>query len=108
MQMLRFGVPILLLFFQFTFGQASGEKMIHGKIVVVSGAVEGVNIVNLVNEKSTTSDSNGDFFILAATMKHKTILLLENELVQANIPCYIPMKENQEQLDDRIIDKKIR
>jgi hypothetical protein len=65
MQMLRFGVPILLLFFQFTFGQASGEKMIHGKIVVVSGAVEGVNIVNLVNEKSTTSDSNGDFFILA-------------------------------------------
>lgn len=63
--MLRFGALLFLLFFQFTFGQASGEKMIHGKIVVASGTVEGVNIVNLVNEKSTTSDSNGDFFILA-------------------------------------------
>lgn len=63
--MLRFGALLFLLFFQVTFGQASGEKMIHGKIVVASGTIEGVNIVNLVNEKSTTSDSNGDFFILA-------------------------------------------
>ena len=63
--MLRFGVPLFLLFFQLTFGQASGEKIIHGKIVVVSGTIEGVNIVNIVNEKSTITDSNGDFFILA-------------------------------------------
>jgi hypothetical protein len=65
MPMLRFGVPLFLLFFQLTFGQASGEKIIHGKIVVVSGTIEGVNIVNIVNEKSTITDSNGDFFILA-------------------------------------------
>lgn len=63
--MLRFGALLILLFFQVTFGQASGEKTIHGKIVVASGTIEGVNIINLVNEKSTTSDSNGDFFILA-------------------------------------------
>lgn len=48
-----------------TFGQTVGEKLIHGKIMTESGSIEGVNIVNLVNEKSTVSDSKGDFFILA-------------------------------------------
>jgi hypothetical protein len=48
-----------------TFCQTNGEKLIHGKIIVPSGNVEGVNIVNLVNEKSTVSDSKGDFYILA-------------------------------------------
>ena len=56
---------VLGLFFQITFGQATGEKLIHGKIILESGSVAGVNIVNLVNEKSAISDSNGDFFILA-------------------------------------------
>lgn len=56
---------LLVLFFQITFGQTTGEKLIHGKIIVESGSVAGVNIVNLVNEKSATSDGNGDFFILA-------------------------------------------
>ncbi|WP_281297363.1 hypothetical protein [Flavobacterium limnophilum] len=56
---------VLGLFFQITFGQATGEKLIHGKTVTESGNVAGVNIVNLVNEKSAVSDNNGDFFILA-------------------------------------------
>jgi hypothetical protein len=58
---------ILFLFFlcQIIFGQTVGEKLIHGKIILSSGNAEGVNIINLVNEKSTVSDSNGDFFILA-------------------------------------------
>jgi hypothetical protein len=47
------------------FAQTVVEKLLHGKIVVESGNVAGVNIVNLVNEKSTTSDSNGEFIILA-------------------------------------------
>ncbi|MCI4441886.1 MAG: hypothetical protein JHC39_00120, partial [Lentimicrobium sp.] len=48
-----------------TFCQTTGEKLIHGKIISESGNVEGVTIINLVNEKSTASDSNGDFYILA-------------------------------------------
>jgi hypothetical protein len=50
-----------------TFCQTKGEKILHGKIIVESGNVEGVTIINLVNEKSTASDSNGDFYILAKT-----------------------------------------
>ena len=48
-----------------TFGQTNGEKLLHGKIIVESGQVAGVTIINLVNEKSTFSDNNGEFFILA-------------------------------------------
>lgn len=48
-----------------TFGQINSGKILHGKISVASGSVEGVTIVNLVNEKSTVSDNNGEFFILA-------------------------------------------
>ena len=55
----------LFLLCQISFGQTAGEKLIHGKIMVESRAIAGVTIINLVNEKSTISDSNGDFFILA-------------------------------------------
>ncbi len=59
----------LLIFFVLlsvmTFCQTGDEKLIHGKIISESGSIEGVTVINLVNEKSTASDSNGNFFILA-------------------------------------------
>ena len=48
-----------------SFGQIVGEKLLHGKIVVESGHVGGVTVINLVNEKTAISDGNGEFFILA-------------------------------------------
>ena len=56
---------LLLLLCQISFGQTAGEKLIHGKIIVESSNAAGVSVINLVNEKSTKSDSNGEFFILA-------------------------------------------
>ena len=53
---------ICFLVFQITFAQ---EKMLHGKIVADGNFVEGINVVNLVNEKSTLTDSKGEFQILA-------------------------------------------
>ncbi|WP_396186329.1 hypothetical protein [Flavobacterium sp.] len=58
-------ILILLFIYQLTSAQSTVEKTLHGKISVASGNVEGVTIVNLVNEKSTISDSNGEFYILA-------------------------------------------
>lgn len=55
----------LLLFVPLAFGQINSEKLIHGKITLESGIATGVTIVNLVNEKSTTTNDNGEFFILA-------------------------------------------
>ena len=54
-----------ILLYQLTTGQTADEKLIHGKIMVESGQVAGVTIINLVNEKNAISDSNGEFYILA-------------------------------------------
>jgi hypothetical protein len=55
----------LFLLTQIVFGQTVGEKLIHGKILADSATVEGIEVINLVNEKSTTTNKNGEFFILA-------------------------------------------
>ena len=48
-----------------------------------------------------------DFYILAGSIKGKFIKILENMLVERNIPCYLPTQENQDQVDKRIIHQKI-
>lgn len=49
---------------QIVFAQST-EKLIHVKIIADGSDVSGINIVNLVNEKSAISDVNGAFSILA-------------------------------------------
>ena len=48
-----------------------------------------------------------EFYILAGSIKGKFIKVLENLLVEKNIPCYLSTQENQEQLDKRIIHNKV-
>ncbi len=55
----------MLFITQLFFGQNANEKLIHGKIVADSIALEGIEVVNLVNEKATVTNTNGEFFILA-------------------------------------------
>jgi hypothetical protein len=63
--MKEFLLILLVVLSQISFGQIAGEKLLHGKIMVESGNVGGVTIINLVNEKTAISDGNGEFFILA-------------------------------------------
>lgn len=49
---------------QIAFSQ-SKEKLIQVKVIADGGDVSGINIVNLVNEKSAVSDADGQFQILA-------------------------------------------
>jgi hypothetical protein len=41
------------------------DKPVHGKIIVKNAMVEGVHIVNLVNEKEAVTNANGEFTIAA-------------------------------------------
>lgn len=82
---------VLSLFSQITFGQTDGEKIIRGKITAKSGNVTGVNIVNLVNEKSTSSDANGDFSILA---KAGDLLVFSS----VNLECHRKLIEEEDLL----------
>lgn len=52
-----------LSFINFSFSQ--NEKIISGKIICDNNAISGIQITNLVNEKSTTSAVDGKFAILA-------------------------------------------
>lgn len=107
-------LPLLLLFLsQLGFGQSVDGKVIHGKIVVASGNVEGVTIVNLVNEKSTVSDSKGEFYI---EVKAEDLLvfsssnleihrkLIEEEDLKSEF-LTITMFDKINQLDEVIVNK---
>jgi hypothetical protein len=48
-----------------------------------------------------------DIFILAGSMKMALVRKLENQLVESGIPCNIPMMEQQEAMDERVIQGKI-
>lgn len=52
--------------------------------------------------------SPGDIFILGGSVKgsNSNIRQLENALVERNIPCHVPMME-QDKIDERVIDKKV-
>jgi hypothetical protein len=57
-----------MLFFFYSFfihAQDMAEKVINGTIICDSNSVEGVHVLNLVNEKSTVTDRNGHFSIVA-------------------------------------------
>jgi len=43
----------------------SQEKIIHGKVTGSGNNVEGINVVNLVNEKSAVTNEAGEFRIMA-------------------------------------------
>jgi len=55
----------LFLISQIALGQIDGEKLIHGKVIADSVSVEGINILNLVSEKTTVTNKKGEFSILA-------------------------------------------
>lgn len=55
----------LSLVCQISFGQAADEKLLHGKITVDSIGANGINILNLTSGKTSLTNSDGTFSILA-------------------------------------------
>lgn len=103
----------LLFVCQISFGQTVGEKLLHGKIIVASDNVEGVTIVNLVNEKSAVSDNYGNFYILAkaddllvfssVNLEYHRRLIEEEDLKQNVI--VIKMTSKTTELEEVIVNK---
>lgn len=56
---------MLLLAFLVSYIAVAQEKLIKGKVVADGNNVEGINLVNLVNEKSAITNANGEFSIMA-------------------------------------------
>ena len=59
-------ITFFLIFFSaISLAQTVGEKLIHCQLIAEGASVEGVNVLNLVNNKFTISDENGMFYINA-------------------------------------------
>ncbi|MEO8253873.1 MAG: hypothetical protein ABI554_05740 [Flavobacterium sp.] len=110
-----FVICFLALLSQISFGQSGERKMIQGKISAASGNVVGVTICNLVNEKSTVSDQEGNFSImvkpedlLVFSSLHLEIhrkLIEEEDLKLDVLP--IKMLDKVNQLDEVVVKKPI-
>lgn len=100
----------LLLFLQNAFCQ---EKMLHGQIFGMGNNVEGINIVNLVNEKSAVSNAKGEFHILAKpedmlifsamTFEYKRRIIQEEDMRSSILVVSLVPKPNQ--LEEVVITK---
>lgn len=85
---------------QIGFCQTAGEKLIHGKIIVDSGTIGGVSVINLVNEESTISDNKGEFYILA---KEEDLLVFSSK----NLEYYRRIIDVEDMKPDVLIIKMV-
>jgi hypothetical protein len=104
-------VILFLFLFQFSFSQT--EKLIQGRVLCDNFPLQGVEIVNLVTEKSTITDTNGRFSILAkvedmlvfVSEKHdyKRLFLDKEFLDKKNF--IISLTRKPEQLEEVVVTK---
>lgn len=95
-QMLLF----ILLFPVFAFAQS--EKLLHGKVLYGQIALTGIDIVNLNSRKSTTTNKDGEFsivakvkdtlFIISKEYSDRRIALLQELFDQENLVLYLEKK----------------
>jgi hypothetical protein len=111
--MKKYLLVLFLSLTQFIISQNSGEKLIKGTIVVDKGNAEAVTIVNLVNEKSTISDNQGNFRIWAkaedllvfssVNLEYHRLVLEEADLKSENL--IIKMTSKVTSLEEVIVNK---
>jgi hypothetical protein len=107
---------------QFVLGQNIDEIEIHGIITADSSAIEGVNVVNLTTDQSTSSNDKGDFYLfvkegdlLAFSAVNLVNLLrgvtrtevLKNSIVVEMQANSIPLKEVVVTVDSQINAKNL-
>lgn len=103
-------ILFFLLLAEFAFSQ-SQEKLIHGKVVADGNYVQGINVVNLVNEKSAITNAGGEFYILAKeddllvlsalNFEYKRKIIASEDLESEII--IIPMVPKTNQLEEVVI-----
>lgn len=104
-------VILFLFLFQFSFSQ--NEKLIKGRVLCDDFPLQGIEVVNLVTEKSTITDTNGRFSILAkvedmlvfVSEKHDyKRLFLDKEFLDKN-NFIISLTRKPEQLEEVVVTK---
>ena len=102
-----------LLFFVVQFGFSQTEKLIQGKVICDNNPVQGIQVINLVTEKTTVTNSNGAFSILvkpedmlifsSVNYDYKRLFLEQEDIDKGNLIVVLTRKINQ--LDEVVIKK---
>ena len=110
---MKIKLPLLFLFLVFQFGFSQTEKLIQGRVFYDDFPVQGIEIVNLVTEKSTITDTNGRFSILAKVedmlvfvsekYDYKRVFLDKEFFDKNNL--IISLARKPEQLDEVVVTK---
>ncbi|MEZ7497569.1 hypothetical protein QO200_02330 [Flavobacterium sp. Arc3] len=106
-------ILFVVLLPQVVLGQSVDSKRIQGKISFDSVLVEGVNVVNLMTKKSTTSDKEGLFFLFVkqgdilvfSSINLETLRKVVAEEDFGNFILEIKMVQKNNQLKEVIINK---
>lgn len=90
---------------QICFGQTADEKLLHGKITVDSKSVNGINILNLTSGKTSLTNNDGTFSVLAKAnhilvfkeVNFKTYekKISSNDIIRDRLVVYMQAKTNE-------------
>lgn len=106
-------LPVIFLFLVFHFGFSQTEKIIQGKVLYDEFPLQGIEIVNLVTEKSFITDTNGRFSIsakeedmlvfISEKYDYKRVFLDKEFLDKNNFTIVLTRKP--EQLEEVVVTK---
>ena len=112
---MKIKLPVFFLFLLYQFGFSQTEKLIQAKVVCENFPLQGIEVLNLASKRTTISDSNGKFSILAKAKdtlmfvsknyEYKRFLLKKEDLESNNL--IISLTRKTEQLDEIIIISKV-
>ena len=110
---MKIKVLVGLLFFVFQFSFSQTEKLIKGKVICDNFPVQGIEVINLVSEKSTVTNAYGAFSILAKAEDMLVFvsknydykrLFLEQDVIDKN-SFIILLTKKPEQLEEVVVRK---
>ena len=112
---MKIKLPFFFLLLVYQFGFSQTEKLIQAKVLCEDFPLQGIEVLNLASKKTTITDSNGKFSILAKARdtlmfvsknyEYKRFFLKKEDVEKNNIIIYLTRK--MEQLEEIIVISKI-
>lgn len=112
---MKIKLPFFFLLLVYQFGFSQTEKLIQAKVLCEDFPLQGIEVLNLASKKTTITDSNGKFSILAKAKdtlmfvsknyEYKRFFLKKEDVEKNNIIIYLTRK--MEQLEEIIVISKI-
>lgn len=108
---MKIKLPFFFLFLLYQFGFSQTEKLIQAKVLCENFPLQGIEVLNLASKKTTNTDSNGKFSIMAKAndslmfvsknYEYKKMVLTKEDLKNNNL--IISLNRKAEQLEEVVL-----